>query len=321
MNTETLSMTKLAARGYLSSSRIASFESKRSQQTVGRVGVGILRNSPLFCAALIKACRTCDFVYQEFSDTASMIEGASALSLKLAIVQQNACEVPLRTIVDSLRSAGFSRLVLVGPVLGSRDHIFGLDVGFDEVWQATMPFDLTCAVLHKSLLTAGRLAVNELPPTLGIGSLLIDQSNNSCTYKGHSLTLGRESFLLLCKLVADYPAATSRLELSRVAGRSCDANMVASKALNMAVARLRRRLAEVTNNTFSVRSVENVGYRLAILKEDAVEVHGNMGARGQEGETHTWQDKVPTLETARYPRISFPKFHIVLNDQGSMSSP
>lgn len=262
-----LSQSMVAPTHWLSDlSSLNSHQSRRALASPNKPGVAILGKSSLSTSWIVEACRTCEFRFQDFASLTSIAENSPTLGLRLAIVHQNASRMPYRTIVENLQAAGFSRVVLVGPKIGSKEFISALDVGFDEVWPAAINFDLTCALLHKALHTASKLSAYESLPVPSIGALSIDQDNHSCTFDGNTIFPGREALILLSNLFAAYPKTAWREDLDRALGRSCAEGMRQSRAVDMAVLRLRKKLKEFTGGQLKILTVTGIGYRLAMSK-------------------------------------------------------
>lgn len=178
----------------------------------------------------------------------------------LVLVHGNVVDGALIRLVQTCRSLGARRLVLIGPPFGSLGAEQALVHGFDEVWPAGMARRLCVALVRKAWQTASQMSEAESVSTLRFGRLSLGKSQSHCTYQHREIYLGRDSLSLLRVLIAHYPQPVSRQSVLEAMGKMDKDFTSDTRVVDMAVTRLRQRLQAAKLHDVVVSTVRGVGY-------------------------------------------------------------
>lgn len=172
-----------------------------------------------------------------------------------------------------LRGQGSSLVVLVfndGAEVGGEEEQLALEVGFDAVWHRLGSPALLCSRLQALLRPRQRGAVRRIDAGLAVGDLTIDGDLPLARRRGRVVPLtGRQVRVL--HTMATAPARTlSRAALAsmQMNAESGIANEEHSRAVDVFVSRLRRRLRQLDVNGFDIVAVRGVGYRMIVTADD-----------------------------------------------------
>ena len=231
-----------------------------------RPGVAILGGADAGSTPrLLAACREQDIHYKAFSDAAALLHYAARCVLSLVIVRAHAVDVPYRQLLAALRSGGVRRVVLVGPGLGDAQYVLALEAGFDEVWPEALPRTALPVLVCKAWQTSRQMPHADAERVLTLGELVLAAESSSCWVAGYKVYLGRACFAILQCLALNYPGIASRGKLT-MATREEDAAGLGdgSRAMDVSVSRLRKKLLEAGVAGVRIKSVSGLGYQLCM---------------------------------------------------------
>ena len=244
-----------------------------------RPGVAILEASDASGAPLLAACREQDIHYKRFSDAAALLHHAGRSILSLVVVQAQAVDMPYRHLLDALRGGGVRRAVLVGPSLGDVQYVLALEAGFDEVWPEALPRTALPVLLGKAWQTSRQMPHAEAERVLTLGDLVLAAESASCWVAGHKVYLGRACFAILQCLALNFPGIASRGQLS-LATREDDDDDAGlgdgSRAMDVSVSRLRKKLQEAGVAGVRIKSVSGLGYQLCMEFSEPVDTNHSL---------------------------------------------
>lgn len=185
---------------------------------------------------------------------AAAVEAAQDGHLDLAIVDIGLPDADGRDVVQALRSHGNQMPVLF---LTARDalpdRLSGFDAGGDDY--VTKPFDFPELVARLGSL----LKRSGVDPATTVGDLRLDPVDHAICADGSSVALTPTEYRVLGALVGRHGETVRRLELVRAGWP--DGAIVHDNTLDVYVARLRRKLADLKSST-RIHTVHGVGYRL-----------------------------------------------------------
>jgi DNA-binding response OmpR family regulator len=228
-----------------------------------RPGLAILSGADACSAPLLAACREQGIHYKAFSDTAALLHYAGRCVLSLVVVRAQAIDVPYRALLGALRSGGAWRVVLVGPSLGDTQYVQALEAGFDEVWPDVLPRAALPVLVSKAWQTARQMPHADAERVLTLGNLVLAAQSCSCWVAGHKVYLGRTCFAILQCLVLNYPGIASRGKLVMATREDDTAGLGdGSRAMDVSVSRLRKKLQEAGVAGVRIKSVSGLGYQL-----------------------------------------------------------
>jgi hypothetical protein len=167
-------------------------------------------------------------------------------------------------LAQTCRAFGACRVVLVGPGFGTEAAETALVSGFDEVWPSALPHPLFVALLQRAWHTATQLLASDSATALQVGPLIVGRHHEQCTYHDRTILLGKDSWALLKVLVAQYPKPIERDTLIDALGKAGLDFAPRSRAVDMAIARLRQRLQAAEIHDVQVSTVRGVGYSLVV---------------------------------------------------------
>lgn len=227
-----------------------------------RTGMAVIGANRPSHEPLSVALDACGVGYKRFASASALANYDGQRALGLAVVTGQPPVDSTTYLLDSLRSMGIIRTVLVGPSVESAQYPFALNCGFDEVWPTNLPTQTFKALLKKSWQTTLQVSgtVPDKAPSLGPVSL--NPESCSATVEGSVAYLSRSCFVLLQSLVSKYPYVASRSDLLMALGKLVPGLDGRSRAVDMAIHRLRKQLAQAGVQAIAIRSVEQMGYRL-----------------------------------------------------------
>jgi DNA-binding response OmpR family regulator len=159
-----------------------------------------------------------------------------------------------RDLCQALRARGTSSPVLFLTARDAvTDRLAGFSAGGDDYLTKPFHFDELVARLRALLRRSGA------DPAATVGTLRLDPVAHRVSDDGHGATLTPTEFRVLAALVARPDEVIRRRELIRAAWP--EGAIVHDNTLDQYVARLRRKLREVTDE-LTITTVHGVGYRL-----------------------------------------------------------
>jgi DNA-binding response OmpR family regulator len=175
--------------------------------------------------------------------------------------------------LSALRSQGSALVVMVfaegADVFGDEER-FALEVGFDAVWRQLGSPALLCSRLQALLRPRQRSAVRRMEAGVALGELTIDGDLPLARRRGRVVPLTSRQVRVL-HTMATAPARTlSRAALAsmQMNGENVAINDGHSRAVDVFVSRLRRRLRQLDVTGFDIVAVRSIGYRLIVTAED-----------------------------------------------------
>ena len=184
--------------------------------------------------------------------------------------------LPLERHVEwlyALRSQGSALVVLVFAdtgELGGDDERLALEVGFDAVWPDLGSPALLCSRLQALLRPRQRSVVRQGETGVGLGELSIDGDLPLARRRGRVVPLTSRQVRVLHTMATAPSRTLSRAALAsmQINGDSVEINDSHSRAVDVFISRLRRRLRQLDVNGFDIVAVRGVGYRLIVTAED-----------------------------------------------------
>jgi DNA-binding response OmpR family regulator len=159
-----------------------------------------------------------------------------------------------RDLCQALRARGTTAPVLFLTARDAvTDRLAGFSAGGDDYLTKPFHFDELVARLRALLRRSGA------DPAATVGTLRLDPVAHRVSDDGHAATLTPTEFRVLAALVARPDEVIRRRELIRAAWP--EGAIVHDNTLDQYVARLRRKLREVTDDV-TITTVHGVGYRL-----------------------------------------------------------
>lgn len=236
----------------------------RGGNVAASAGVALFGVDVQACKALMQACHMLGLCALAGPDAWQVDATSGRAVAALVLVYGATADVANRHLADTCRAFGACRVILVGPEFGSPAAEEALTNGFDEVWPAAMPQPLCLVLLQRAWQTATQLLASDAARTLRVGPLAVGQHGSQCTYYDRAVHLGRDSLALLKALVMHYPHPIDRATVLDAMGKEGDGLALHSRAIDMAVTRLRQRLRVANVQGVQVSTVRGVGYGLAV---------------------------------------------------------
>ncbi|OYU43944.1 MAG: hypothetical protein CFE44_15605 [Burkholderiales bacterium PBB4] len=227
-------------------------------------GVAIIGALDANCNKLIDICQHQGIYFRIFPNVNALAHYPGPQELSLAIVLGDRLDASSRLMLDALQAMGVQRTVLLGPSFESTQFPLALDTGFDEVWPDASGLPVLKALLKKSWQTTVR--VSKATPHRGssLGAMVLHPESCSCTISGAVAYLSRSCFVVLQSLVSHYPEPVTRNSLFTALGKIVPGLDARSRAVDMAVYRLRKQLLQAGVHTLEVRTIEHIGYGLTL---------------------------------------------------------
>ncbi|OYT90046.1 MAG: hypothetical protein CFE43_20215 [Burkholderiales bacterium PBB3] len=236
----------------------------RESGYANQCGIAIIGALGASCNKLIDVCQHQGIYFRIFPNVSALAHYDGPQELNLAIVVGGGIDVACRPLLDSLRRVGAQRSVLIGPGLDSIDYPLALDAGFDEVWPESIGVPVLKALVNKSWQTTIRVAKLGPDKAPNLGAMVLHPESCSCTISGSVAYLSRSCFVVLQCLVSNYPEPVSRTSLFTALGKIVPGLDARSRAVDMAVYRLRKQLANAGVSNLEIRTIEHVGYGLTV---------------------------------------------------------
>ena len=142
------------------------------------------------------------------------------------------------------------------------DKVLGLNMGADDY--ITKPFSMRelVARVNAALRRAEGLEINR--PVFDDGSLRIDQSTFTVSFRGNNVRMTRKEFALLSELARNQGRVLTREALlDRVWGATYYGD---SRTLDVHIRRLRQKLGDPT----VIETVTGIGYRLVDRRKQTI---------------------------------------------------
>lgn len=226
-------------------------------------GVAVLSVEDAITTQLRVAFREQDIQHKNFANAARLAYFARRIVFTLVVVHAQAIDTPYGQLLDVLRSCGVRRVVLVGPRLEDAQYMLALEAGFDEVWPEALPQTTLPVLVRKAWQTARQTPPVDAEWVLTLGDLLLAAESYCCWVEGRKVYLGRTGFSVLKCLALSYPDIASRGKLSMATREEDVAGLCeGSRAMDVAVSRLRKKLHEAGSTSVRIRSVSGLGYQL-----------------------------------------------------------
>jgi len=186
-----------------------------------------------------------------------------------------ASAMPLERCVEwlyALRSQGSALVVMVlggAAELGGDEERVALEVGFDAVWHQLGSPALLCSRLQALLRPRQRSAVRRVDSGIALGDLTIDGDLPLARRRGRVVPLTSRQVRVLHTMVTAPSRTLSRAALAsmQMNGENVTIDDGHSRAVDVFVSRLRRRLRQLDITGFDIVAVRSVGYRLIVTAE------------------------------------------------------
>lgn len=218
------------------------------------------------CTASVMDCRTLGIAARMGPEVWSDVGEHPSQMPALVLVHSGYADAAWIGLAQTCRALGARRLVLVGPAFGSLEAEHALAHGFDETWPATIERRLSLALLQKAWQTANQLAAADAASTVQVGPLTLGSSLDRCTYHRQEIMLGRDSLALLRVLLVYYPLPVSRAKLMHATEKWGRGGVHPTRALDMAILRLRHALLAAQVHEVVVATVRGLGYRVDLVQ-------------------------------------------------------
>ncbi len=218
------------------------------------------------CAASAMDCRSLGVAARMGPDVWSDVGAHPTQMPVLVLVHAGYADAAWIGLAQTCRTLGARRLVLVGPAFGSLEAEHALAHGFDETWPQSIERRLSLALLQKAWQTASQLAAADAASTVQVGPLMLGSSLDRCTYHHQEITLGRDSLALLRVLLVFYPLPVSRAKLMQATEKWGRGGAHPTRALDMAILRLRHALLAAQVHEVVVSTVRGLGYRVDLVQ-------------------------------------------------------
>ncbi|HTN48533.1 MAG TPA: winged helix-turn-helix domain-containing protein, partial [Burkholderiaceae bacterium] len=195
----------------------------------------------------------------------SLVAALAALKVctpQIVLIAEDVPDAPALTLLRALIHVWHGPYVLLADDLDTAEEIIALEAGFDDVWRASIDQRLALARARVLLRRSARAADASLGSLHAFG-IALDRARRVVAFQQRELTLSpREADVL----------ATLLRQTGRVVERSAFAAGSASispASVDMAVARLRRRLAALDARHVSIEPVRGRGYCMRLREAAA----------------------------------------------------
>lgn len=170
------------------------------------------------------------------------------------------------TICRELREFYTGPVVLLTSLNSDMNQILGFEIGATDYVVKTTPPSVLLARIRAHLRKGGGATV--VAPTaqqdrsaLNFGKLVIDSKNRTASYRGEPLHLSTGDFDLLWELASHAGEILSRDHLLRKL-RGIDYDGL-DRSMDVAISRLRRKLADDTEDPRKIKTIRHRGYLFA----------------------------------------------------------
>jgi len=184
--------------------------------------------------------------------------------------------MPLERRVEwlyALRGESIALVVMVfgdATELGGEEERFALEVGFDAVWRQLGSPALLCSRLQALLRPRQRAGTRRSDSGIALGDLTIDGDLPLARRRGRVVPLTSRQVRVLHTMATAPSRTLSRAALAsmQMNGESMALDDGHSRAVDVFVSRLRRRLRQLDIVGFDIVAVRSVGYRLIVNAEE-----------------------------------------------------
>jgi DNA-binding response OmpR family regulator len=214
--------------------------------------VQVVADDPAAAAGWIEALRAEGLV--------TICDGRSEVP-RLAVVLHVTCRLPDRLdLMRQLRSRDAAvPLMVVCRQLRDLDHVLALEMGADDVLEASTSAPVVAARLRALARRPGRIAVvAEEPDRLAFGALSLSLRERCVQLRGADIALTEGEFEVLWMLATRAGRAVSRAELLRRL-RGLPYQRI-DRSIDCRVYRIRAKLADRDGPGQRIRTVRNCGY-------------------------------------------------------------
>ncbi len=179
----------------------------------------------------------------------------------------------------ALRNEGSPLVVMVfgeSERLGGEEERLALEVGFDAVWAGLGAPTLLCSRLQALMRPRQRSVVRRIETGIALGDLTIDGDLPLARRRGRVVPLTSRQVRVLHAMATAPGRTLSRPALAAMNVNGDDeegSNAPTdeeghSRAVDVFISRLRRRLRQLDISSFDIVAVRTVGYRLIVTAED-----------------------------------------------------
>ncbi len=225
----------------------------------GQPGLAIVGVIDAAGTRVLDICQHQGFNFRHFPNISALMASVDTSSLGMGVVLAGVEDTSHQSL-DALRRRGVQRAVLVGPSQSHSAYAQALDAGFDEVWPERLDARTLSALFNKAWQTTLKLAKPNAGKAQALGELVLHPESCSCTLAESVAYLSRSCFAVLQCLVLKYPNAVSRADLFMALGKVVPGLDARSRAVDMAVYRLRKQLAAAGMQRIEIKTVGHVGY-------------------------------------------------------------
>jgi len=227
-------------------------------------GIAIIGIGDPVSAKLSAACEHPAREYRVFPNVHALLSFNGPLAFTLVLIDTRAVQYSLAQHLEALRKWGFRRVALIGPEMGDADFIAALQMGFDDVWPSTLSHQAFSMVVDRAWQASLVQPSHTGQRQMTLGALTVKPESASCDVQGVRVFLGRVCFSLLQCLAANYPGIATRQKLAAAIGRGAFDGHTKSRAIDMTVFRLRRKLEDAGIKSVRVGTVDQIGYQLLL---------------------------------------------------------
>ena len=210
--------------------------------------------------AVAYALREAGYDVDAVDDGDEALACARARDYELMVLDLLLPGTPGLDVCNALRSEDSDLpIVMLTARDGEADRVAGLDIGADDY--VTKPFSVAELVSRvRSLLRRRALNRAESPSLLTVGGLQLDVGRHTATVDGTPILLTRSEFRLLAQLASQPGRPFTRDELVRRIWEPGSAGD--SRAIDVHVSNLRRKLEADPRRPTRLLTVRGVGYKL-----------------------------------------------------------
>jgi DNA-binding response OmpR family regulator len=208
------------------------------------------------------------FAVHSAATGAEAIEAARGRAFSLLILDLGLPDVPGEAVLQEVRAAGDTPVLLLTARASEEDRIRGLELGADDY--VTKPFSPRELVLRAlAIVRRGRDgeagAAGGGRAEFGAGELVIDEAALRLTVRGHEVTLTPTEWGVLAALASTPGRVYSRSELiNRVRGHEFEGY---ERTVDSHVKNLRRKVERDPHAPRIVETVLGDGYRLGLARD------------------------------------------------------
>jgi len=244
-----------------------------SPKRAARGRVLLVTDQPAALRAEIAAMTEAGMMCLPVESDASALRRAAQWEPDVALVLGG--DMPLERRVEwlyALRSQGSALVVMVfgdSADVGGDDERVALEVGFDAAWRQLGSPALLCSRLQALLRPRQRNAVRRVDTGIALGDLTIDGDLPLARRRGRVVPLTSRQVRVLHTMATAPSRTLSRAALAsmQINGENVTIDESHSRAVDVFVSRLRRRLHQLDITGFDIVAVRGVGYRLIVTAD------------------------------------------------------